>query len=79
MNYLTIKQIHDVLVTMSFVDIFIFLKGLLDGKGNRCQLKDVNCNKVNNKFFLSLSKVCPSLICSGAYMSRGYLSREFMS
>ena len=33
MNYLTKKKIPNVLVTMSFVDIFIFLKGLLDGKG----------------------------------------------
>ena len=33
MNYLTKKKIPNVLITMSFVDIFIFLKGLLDGKG----------------------------------------------
>ena len=33
MNYLTKKKNPNVLVTMSFVEIFIFLKGLLDGKG----------------------------------------------
>ena len=33
MNYLTTTKYPNVLVTMSFVDIFIFLKGLLDGKG----------------------------------------------
>ena len=33
MNYLMGKQIANILVTMSFVDIFIFVKGLLDGKG----------------------------------------------
>ena len=34
MNYLTKKkEIPNILVTMSFVDIFIFLKGILDGKG----------------------------------------------
>ena len=33
MNYLTKKSIPNVLVTMSFVDSFISLKGLLDGKG----------------------------------------------
>ena len=33
MDYLTKKKIPNVLVTMSFVDIFFFLKGLLDGKG----------------------------------------------
>ena len=34
MNYLTTnKKISNVLVIMSFVDIIIFLKGLLDGKG----------------------------------------------
>ena len=33
MNYLTEFFFPKVLVTMSFVDIFIFLKGLLDGKG----------------------------------------------
>ena len=27
------KKIPNIMVTMSFVDIFIFLKGLLDGKG----------------------------------------------
>ena len=32
MNYLAGKKNPNVLVTMSFVDIFIFLKGLLDGK-----------------------------------------------
>ena len=33
MNYLMEKNNPNVLVTMSFVDIFVFLKGLLDGKG----------------------------------------------
>ena len=33
MNYLKEKQIPNILLTMSFVDIFIFVKGLLDGKG----------------------------------------------
>ena len=34
MNYLRKEKIPNVLlVTMSFVDIFIFFKGLLDGKG----------------------------------------------
>ena len=32
-------------------------------------LKNINYNKVNNLFFLSVSKVCASLICSGG-MSR---------
>ena len=33
MNYLTKKGIPSLLVTMSFVDILIFFKGLLGGKG----------------------------------------------
>ena len=34
MNYLTQKKENpNVLVTISFVDMFIFLKSLLDGKG----------------------------------------------
>ena len=33
MNYLMEKRFPNVLVTMSFVDIFIFLKDLLEGKG----------------------------------------------
>ena len=33
MNYLTKKKIPNVLVTISFVNIFIFLNGLLDRKG----------------------------------------------
>ena len=33
MNYLMEKKFPNILVTMSFVDIFIFVKGLLDGKG----------------------------------------------
>ena len=33
MNYLTEKEFPNILVIMSFVDIFIFVKGLLDGKG----------------------------------------------
>ena len=33
MNYLTEQNIPNVLVTMSFVEIVIFFKGLLDGKG----------------------------------------------
>ena len=33
MNYLTGKKIPSILVTMSFVDIFIFVKGSLDGNG----------------------------------------------
>ena len=40
-------------------------------KGNRCDLKKFNYNKVNINFFLSVSKVCASLICSGGYLSRG--------
>ena len=43
-------------------------------KGNRCDLKKFTYNKVNKKFFLSVSKVYASLICSG-YLSRGYLSQ----
>ena len=31
----------------------------------------INCNKVNNNFFLSLSKVCASLICSGGLSVKG--------
>ena len=34
-------------------------------KGNRCDLKNINYSKVNSNFFLSVSKVCASLICSG--------------
>ena len=32
-------------------------------KGKRCDLKKINYNKVNSNFFLSVSKVCASLIC----------------
>ena len=34
-------------------------------KENRCDLKKINYNKVNNNFFLSVPKDCASLICSG--------------
>ena len=31
-------------------------------KGKRCDLKKINYNKVNNNFFLSVSKVCARLV-----------------
>ena len=40
-------------------------------KGNRCDLKNTNNNKVNNKFFLSIPKVYASLICSGGICPGG--------
>ena len=40
-------------------------------KGSRCDLKRINYNKVNSNFFLSVSKVCASLICSGGICPRG--------
>ena len=33
--------------------------------GNRCDLKNINCNKINIDFLLSVSKFCANLICSG--------------
>ena len=43
-------------------------------KRNRCDLKKISYNRVNSNFFLSLSKVCPRLICSGGIYPRGYIS-----
>ena len=40
-------------------------------KGNRCDLKRINYNKVNSNFFLSVSKV----LSAQGYLSRGYLSQ----
>ena len=39
-------------------------------RGNRCDFRKIDYNKVNSNFFLSVSKVFASLICSGGYMSQ---------
>ena len=45
-------------------------------KGDRCDLqKDQLYNKVNSNFFLSVSKVCASLICSGGIRPGGICPR----
>ena len=44
-----------------------------EGKG--CDLKKINYNKVNSNFFLSVSKVCASLIFSGGICPGGICSR----
>ena len=53
-------------------------------KGNLCDLKNINHNKVNSNLFLSFSKVCASLICSlgicpGVYVLGGICPRGYMS
>ena len=40
-------------------------------KGNRYDLTNINCNKGNNIFFVSVLKVCPGLICSGGIRPGG--------
>ena len=39
----------------------------------------INYNKVNNNFFLSVSKVCASLIWSGGICPGGICPRGYMS
>ena len=48
-------------------------------KGNRCDLKQINYNKVNSNFFLSVSKVCASFICYGGICPVGICPRGYMS
>ena len=36
-----------------------------------CNLKNIDYTKVNNNFFLSVSKVCTSLTCSGGICPGG--------
>ena len=43
--------------------------------GNRCDLKKINYNKVNSNLFLSVSKVCASLISSRGIFPRGICPR----
>ena len=43
-------------------------------KGNRCDLKKINYTSANSKFFLSVSKVFASLICSEGICPGGYVS-----
>ena len=47
-----------------------------DKKGNRCDLKKINYNKVNSNFCPSVSKVCVSLIYSGGICPGGICPRE---
>ena len=59
---------------------------MVEEKWNINDLKNINYNKVNNIFFLSVSKVCARLICSrgicpggicpGGICPRQVLSRE---
>ena len=44
-------------------------------KGNRCNLKKINYNKVNSNLFLSVSKVCASLISSRGIFPGGICPR----
>ena len=42
-------------------------------------LKNINYNKVNGLYFLSVSKVCARLIRSGGICPRGLCPRGYMS
>ena len=46
-------------------------------KGNRYDLKNINCNKQDNIFFLSVSKVCDSLVSSGGICPGGIFPGGF--
>ena len=48
-------------------------------KWNINYLKNINYNKVNDIFFLSVSKVCARLICSGSICPGGICPRQVLS
>ena len=54
--------IFDSVFVLFFLIIIIWSR---KKKGNRYDLKKINYNKANSNFFLLVSKVCVSLICSG--------------
>ena len=67
-GHLGLHSLYNNFCVLSFHSVLCFSNDyhiVKEEKWNRYDLKNINYNKVNNIFFISVPKVCASLICSG--------------